>query len=133
MKKKLLILIASVMLVLAGCGSKPTLAEWVNSEIVTSYEEEFNSQGEGILHAKFSTDGDDVLVFSCIYDEQIPIDESTQSALNEYFSAMSGTLDDAMSEMFTACENEISGKLSCIRIEYVNADGTVVYSYDYTK
>ena len=30
MKKSFLILVTAIMFVLAGCGSKPTLSEWVN-------------------------------------------------------------------------------------------------------
>ena len=67
MKKNLFVLVAAFMFLLASCGSKPTLSQWVESDEVAAVEEEINAAyadaGLG-LSVKFSADGEDVLVFS---------------------------------------------------------------------
>jgi len=136
MKKKLLILVVAVMLVLAGCGSKPTLSEWVDGAEVTAAEDVINAQYAGSgLRAEFSADGEDILVFSCIYEEQLDLSSYSQSEIDDAFNTQleQSGLDSTMGDLFDECEKATGVSLQCIRIQYVNADGTVIYSKDYTK
>lgn len=70
--KKLFVLVVTVMLVMVGCGSKPTLAELVESDEVVAGEEAANAElaksGLG-LRLKYSADGEDVLVLSYIFED----------------------------------------------------------------
>ncbi len=134
MKKNLLILVVAVMLVLAGCGSKPTLSQWVDSDDVTAAEEQINASYAGSgLRAEFSADGEDVLVFSCIYEQQLDLSGSDQSEIDAAFSTQleAAGLSATMAPMFDECEKATGVALKSIRIQYVNADGTVIYSQDY--
>lgn len=132
MKKKLLILVATLMLVLAGCGGKPTLAEWVESEDVTSAEDTINATSESTgMRAEFTAEGEDILVFNCTYIEQLPLDGVSQEDLDAYFSSALSGISSTMEPMFTACEQATGVKLQCIRIKYINADGSPVYTYDF--
>lgn len=138
MKKKLLILVAAVTLAFTGCGaSKPAnevLAEWVESDEVTTFEDTINSQFAGTgVRAEFSSEGDDVLVFSCIYEEQVDFSGVTQEQIDELFSSQLDALGSSMTPLFDAFESESGLTLSCIRVKYVNADGSLVYSQDFTK
>lgn len=134
MKKKLLILITAIMLVLAGCGAKPTLAQWVDGDDITSVETELNSMYAGTgIRAEFSAEGSDVLVFSCIYEQQLDFSGSSQEEINTTFSQQLNVLSTAMTPIFDACKSETGIDLSCIRIKFVNADGNVIYSQDFTK
>jgi len=134
MKKQLLILVTAIMLVLAGCGSKPTLAEWVEGDDITAAEEQLNTLYSSMgLSADFSAEGDDILVFSCIYKEQQDLSGVSQSDINAAFSSQLEGLSSTMEPMFDACKSETGVTLSCIRVKYVNADGSVIYSYDFTK
>ncbi len=134
MKKKLLILVTAIMLVLASCGAKPTLAEWVEGDKVTETERQLNElyQGSGI-RAEFSIDGDDVLVFSCIYEQQLDFSGVTQETIDTTYATQLDALSPAMVPIFAECKEDTGVDLSCIRIKFVNADGTVIYSRDYTN
>jgi len=134
MKKNLLILVTAVMLLLAGCGAKPTLAEWVDGDEITETENQLNTLYDGSgVHAEFSAEGDDVLVFSCIYEQQLDFSGVTQEQIDSTFSSQLDALSSAMTPIFAECKNETGIELSCIRIKFVNADGTVIYSKDFTK
>lgn len=138
MKKKLLIVVAALTLAFGGCGaSKPAaevLSEWVESDEVTTFEETINSQFAGTgVHAEFSAEGDDILVFSCIYDEQVDFSGVSQEDIDAAFSSQLSALSSTMTPLFTAFESESGLELSCIRLKYINADGTEIYTYDFTK
>lgn len=134
MKKNLLILVVAVMLVMAGCGSKPTLSEWVDGSDVTTAEEQINAAYAGAgLHAEFSAEGEDILVFSCIYDEQLDLSGTDQSDIDAAFASQLSGLSSTMTPMFDECEKATGVTLQCIRVQYVNADGTVIYAQDFTK
>lgn len=134
MKKNLFVLFVAVMLVMAGCGSKPTLAQWVNSEEVADNEEAisegFADAGLG-FHAKFSADGEDILVFSCIYEQYQMLAGLNQSEIDAVFSEKLDSLGLRLTRIFDACEKATGITLKCIRVRFVNADGTVIYSQDY--
>lgn len=134
MKKKLLILVTAIMLALAGCGAKPTLAEWVETEEVTSIEDQLNTlYASAGLRAEFSAEGDDILVFSCIYEQQLDFGSTSKEEIDAAFKPQLEALSSTMTPIFDACESEIGVTLSCIRVQFVNADNTVIYSYDFTK
>lgn len=136
MKKNLFVIVIAVMLVLAGCGSKPTLAQLVESDDVVAGEEETNAAlaeaGLGI-HFQYSADGEDVLVLSYIYEEYQYLIGRNQSEIDAEFAEMLNNLGTSanMDSLFEDCE-EITGiPLKCIRAQFVNADGTVIYSQEY--
>lgn len=85
MKKNVLILAFIFMLLMVGCGSKPTLSKWVDSDEVAENVEQINSayaeEGTG-LHVKLSAEGEDVLVFSYIFEEFQLTDENGQNGMN---------------------------------------------------
>ncbi len=138
MKKNLFVLVAAFMFLLASCGSKPTLSQWVESDEVAAVEEEINAAyadaGLG-LSVKFSADGEDVLVFSCIYEEYQILAGSNQSEIDAAFADELNSLGMStnMSSIFEECEEATGITLKCIRVQCVNVDGTVMYSQDYVN
>ena len=136
MKKNLFVLIGTVILLMVGCGSKPTLSQWVDSDDVATAEEltneEFAESGLGI-HAKFSADGEDIFVISYIYEEYRYLAGRDQSEIDAIFSEELNSLGVSanLPTVFDECEKATGITLKCIRMQCVNADGTIMYSQDY--
>lgn len=136
MKKNLFVLIVAVMLTMVGCGSKPTLAKWVESDEIAAGEEEINAlyddSGLG-FHVQFSADGEDVLVFSLIHDEYQQLAGRSQSEIDADFAMELDTLGMAsnVSNFFEKCKEDTGITLKCVRVQCVNTDGTVIYSQEY--
>lgn len=139
MKKNLLVLVVIftlAMTVMAGCG-KPTLSEWVaESDEIAAGEEESNAAladaGLG-LRIKYSADGEDVLVLSYIQEEYQTLSGYSQREMETMFVDELNFLGVSarIPSLFDACEEETGIILKCIRVQCVNADGTVIYSQDY--
>lgn len=136
--KKLFVLVVTVMLVMVGCGSKPTLAELVESDEVVAGEEAANAElaksGLG-LRLKYSADGEDVLVLSYIFEDYQQLAGLNQSDIDTKFSGMLSNLSGAanLDGLFKECEETTGTPLKCIRMEIINADGSVLYSQEYVN
>ncbi len=134
--KKMFVIVFAVMLVMVGCGSKPTLAELLESDEVVAGAEAANAElaksGLG-LRLKYSADGEDVLVFSYIFEDYIPLAGLEQSDIDAEFSGVLSNLNGAanLDGFFKECEEKTGTPLKCIRMQIVNADGTVIYSQEY--
>lgn len=109
MKKKWFILVSVVMLVMTGCGSKPTLAEMIES--------------------------DEVLVLSYVFEDYQQLAGLSQSDMESEFSWMLSNLSGAANfdGLFKECEEKTGIPLKCIRMEIVNVDGAVLYSQEYVN
>lgn len=135
-EKNLFVLVVAVMLVMAGCGSKPTLEELVESDEVVAGEESANAElaksGLG-LRLKYSADGEDVLVLSYIFEDYQQLAGLDQSDIDARFSGLLSNLSGAanLDGFFKECEETTGTPLKYIRIQIVNADGTVIYSQEY--
>lgn len=136
MKKKWFVLVVAVMLVMVGCGSKPTLAEWVESDDIVDAEnltnEELAASGLGI-RAKYSADGEDILVISYIFDQYQQLNGLDQNEINTAYAEELNNMGTSrnLSAIFVGCEENTGITLKCIRVQFVNADGTVIYSQEY--
>lgn len=139
MKKNLFVLVVTVMfvmLVMVGCGSKPTLSEYLDSDDVVAGEEQTNEElaASGLgLSFKFSADGEDILVMSFIYEQYQQLSGLSQSEIaGAYAEEINNMgLSRNMSARFDACEEATGITLKCIRIQFVNADGSIIYSQDF--
>lgn len=136
--KKIFVLFFAVMLVMVGCGSKPTLAELLESDEVVAGEESSNAElaksGLG-LRLKYSADGEDVLVISYIFEEYRQLVGLSQSDIDAKFSEMLLNLNGAenLNSFFKECEEKTGTPLKYIRMEIINADGAVIYSQEYVN
>lgn len=138
MKKNLFVLIVAVMLVMVGCSSKPTLSQWIGSDDIAAAEEQINTayaEANLGLHVKFSADGEDILVFNCIYEQYINLDGYSQNEIDATFAEKLSSLGMSAntSTIFEECEKATGITLKCIRVQCVNADGTIIYSQDYVN
>ncbi len=136
MKKNLLVLVVVLMLVMVSCGSKPTLSKWVDSDEVSAVEEQINAayaDADLGIRVKFSADSEDILVFSCIYEEYQILTGRDQSEIDAAYAEELNSLGMStnMASIFEGCEEATGITLKCIHVQCVNADGTVIYSQDY--
>lgn len=135
MKKKLLLLVSAIMLVLAGCGSKPTLSEWVNGKDVTEAESTANAQyASSNITVDIYADGEDILVYSMTYDKDAwsMLANADQEQINKSFNDQIDTLRSAMLPLIDACKSELDIDLKAVRVEYLY-DGKVIWTTDITK
>ena len=136
MKKNLFVLVVALMLVMTGCGSKPTLAQLVESDDVVAGEEEANAAfaeaGMG-LRVKYSADGEDILVLSYIYENYQNLAGRTQSEIDAEYAEKMDDLGTSLSvaPLFEETRKATDITLKCIRVQFVNADGTIIYSQEY--
>ena len=136
--KKLFVLVTVIMLVMVGCGSKPTLSKWVDSDEVVAAEELSNAEladgGLG-LSVKFSADGEDILVLDYIYEQYQNLTGRNQSEIDAAYADELNLLGMSTNivPIFEECEEATGITLKCIRVRFVNADGTVIYSQDYVN
>lgn len=140
MKKILIVCVVVFMLVMVGCGSKPTLSEWVAGDEVADNIEQINAEyeqsGTG-LRVKLSAEGDDVLVFSYIFEEFQLVPEDGQDGMNVQLANLLSYLSTSVdvNPIFEQCEEATGITLKYIRVQCLNADGTVIDSQEhyYTK
>ena len=134
MKKISLVLSVILMLLMVGCG-KPSLSKWVESGDVADNVEQINAayEEEGLgLHVKLSAEGEDVLVFSYIFEEYQLTPESTpdgNAALDNMLSYLGTSVD--VNPIFEECEEATGITLKYIRVQCINADGTIIDSQEH--
>lgn len=136
MKKNLIILVTAIILVLAGCGSKPTLAEYLKSDEMTEGMEATNKQLESAgMSIAITADGEDVLVYTYTCDKDVygeAFANLTESDFAEAFEPQVTAQKAMVDQLFTVMKDELDIELKAIRFEFV-MDGKVLYSTDVTK
>lgn len=135
MKKKLTKVLASCLVVImacsiTACSKKTTLAEWVKSDEVKTVIDSIASSAEG-MKIEFKADGEDVLVMSYTYEEQLDLsDEEAKKTVEEYFDSALEQQASTFTNMRDEINKEYKLNVKTIRIEYINADGTMIFSKD---
>lgn len=135
MKKKLTKILASCLVVvmacsITACSKKTTLAEWVKSDEVKTVIDSIASSAEG-MQIEFKADGEDVLVMCYTYDEQLDLsDEEAKKTVEEYFDSALEQQASTFTNMRDEINKEYKLSVKTIRIEYINADGTMIFSKD---
>ena len=135
MKMKLTKALASCLVVImacsiTACSKKTTLAEWVKSDEVKTVIDSIASSAEG-MKIEFKADGEDVLVMSYTYEEQLDLsDEEAKKTVEEYFDSALEQQASTFTNMRDEINKEYKLNVKTIRIEYINADGTMIFSKD---
>ncbi len=104
-----------------------SLEEWTESEECKQFLDMMNEgmadQGVTVL---FEVDGDVIsLVYQ--YNEQIEVADNAEEAMSELFSSNASLFESVRDELISETGNENT----VLRIEYRNADDSVVYSQDF--
>lgn len=133
MKSKLIILVTAIVFILAGCGSKPTLSQWVKGDDVKTMLDAANQQLAGAgMTMDISADGDDILVYSYICDKEIygeAFASLSESDFEETFASVIAANSAQFTELRSSIKSELGIELSAIRFEVI-IDGKVLYSTD---
>lgn len=135
MNKKLSKVLALCLVVvmafsITACKKANTLADWVKSDEVTTVVDSLSGTAEGMT-IEFKADGEDVLVMSYTYEEQVDLsDEETKKAVEAYFEQALTAQSSTFTNMRDQINEQYKLNVKTIRIEYLNADGSVIYTQD---
>lgn len=111
----------------AAAEGQMSLDEWIESDECNQFLDMMNEgmadQGVKVF---FEVDGDVIsLVYQ--YDEQIEVADNAEEAISELFSNNTSLFESVRDELI----NETGNENTVLRIEYRNADDSVIYSQDF--
>ncbi|MEE1009493.1 MAG: DUF4854 domain-containing protein [Agathobacter sp.] len=111
-----------------------TLEEWVKSSAMRSLVDSMNEAFSGTLKLSIEAAEEDVLLIRYTYLEQYDLtDASVSGALEKYFDEQMEANQDTFKSMYDNVEEATGIVLSKVVIEYDNADGSEIYSYDVAR
>lgn len=111
-----------------------TLEEWVKSSAMRSLVDSMNEAFSGTLKLSIEAAEEDVLLIRYTYLEQYDLtDASVSGALEKYFDEQMEANQDTFKSMYDNVEEATGIVLSKVVIEYDNADGSEIYSYDLAR
>ena len=139
MKKKASAVLASLtvlmlVLIAAGCGSKPSLDEWY-SDNKAMFDEEVASIDpdiSGYTYEVMVIDSN-VLLYKRTLLMSYPTDADNLAVLTEVYDAQFDTYKIRYSQLLEQMKEETGTKNIVIRLAAFNPDGTELYSRDYTE
>ena len=117
--------------------AKPTsnaLEDWYNSDARTALEEQinniFNSQG---LSFRLDYEDDDTIIYIYTYTTYQNFGGASKAEIKDYFdSAIAGQAETFKNELVNY-KNTYDLDLTTVRLMYLNADDSVIYSVDIDK
>lgn len=111
----------------AADDGKMSLEEWTESDECKQFLEMMNEgmadQGVKVF---FEVDGD-VIALVYQYDEQIEVADDAEEAMSELFTSNASLFESVRDELI----NETGNENTILRLEYRNADDSVIYSQDF--
>ncbi|MCM1187826.1 MAG: DUF4854 domain-containing protein [bacterium] len=112
-----------------------TLTDWYNSDERTTTEQAVNasiaSQG---ISLSLTVEEPDILIFNYRYAEQLDVSGLSQEDIDTAFAGSIQSLGESMiSDVFTSFEYEYGIPLRIVRVTFLNADGTLLSSLDFTN
>ena len=111
-----------------------TLEEWVKSSAMRSLVDSMTEAFSGTLKLSIEAAEEDVLLIRYTYLEQYDLtDASVSGALEKYFDEQMEANQDTFKSMYDNVEEATGIVLSKVVIEYDNADGSEIYSYDVAR
>ena len=111
-----------------------TLEEWVKSSAMRSLVDSMIDAFSGTLKLSIEAAEEDVLLIRYTYLEQYDLtDASVSGALEKYFDEQMEANQDTFKSMYDNVEEATGIVLSKVVIEYDNADGSEIYSYDVAR
>lgn len=116
----------------AAAGAS-TVEDWVNSEEIQAALQVLSDSQEGMKVNIYAAD-DKTVAFSFTYDEQVEIANDEEMAmLTDIFEQAMTQQEAVFVQMRDQLVSETGMDDVVLRIEYLNADGTVLYDVDYAN
>ena len=108
-----------------------SLEEWVNDDMLQSI---ISSMSSSEMKIYVEAVDDRTIAFRFQYKDQIPIENSRdRTTFKELFDSAIDSQKSVFIDMRDSIAEETGIKNLVMRIEYLNADGSVIYSRDFTK
>jgi len=105
---------------------KMTLDEWTETDECKQFIDAMNEGVEENVSIFFEVDGD-VISMVYQYDEQIEVAEGAEEAMGQLFESYGSIFEQVRDEII----NETGNENTVLRLEYRNADDSVIYSQDF--
>lgn len=127
-------LLSMTVFAFTGCGSKASsTTDWVNQDEMQQVVKTMSDSQSDMSIALIAVD-DKTVSFQFTFTEQLDIpDEATQDLLVDTFDQQMAAQESVFIEMRDQLVKDTKIDDVVLRIEYLNADGSVIYSKDYTK
>lgn len=124
--------LAFVMVVsLTGCGSDKdydNVQEYLDAQKDQIDAAIKQTEGSGMT-MEIKAEGDDTLVYRYIYDEAIEVTDDVTAYFDSSMETNKATFDSVLDEMAEL----IDVKSPKVKLSYENPDGSIVYTYTFTK
>lgn len=135
MKRKFLALTLSLVLAFSfsACGgsSEATLNEWYNGEARTTLENTINTLfAESGLTFFVTVEEPDVIIYNYKYTTQLDLSSVSQADIDAQFA--SSVDSAAIQSDIKTYQSTYDLPVKTIRIKYLNADDTVIFTHDVT-
>lgn len=141
MKKKLTTLMTAMLVLVAAfaltaCG-KPNLEDWYakNTDQFQEVTDTVNAQAETMgCTMEFVVEDGNALVMRYTLTEALDVSDPTVAdALTQAYDSMFDSYNSMFSELRTQLMEETSTEDVIIRLDVLNADGTELYTRDFTE
>ncbi|MGN0400831.1 MAG: DUF4854 domain-containing protein [Acetatifactor sp.] len=111
--------------------SDNALENWYNSDARCQLEDQINSvfESQGLTFY-VDYEGDDTIIYTYVYTEMQDFGGASQEAINEYFTTSINSTASTLKNDITNYQNIYNLPVTTLRMTYLNADGSIVYTID---
>ncbi|NLL78225.1 MAG: DUF4854 domain-containing protein [Clostridiales bacterium] len=126
-------LISTMAFALTGCGKATSTTDWVNQKEIQAMVKTMSDSQSDMSIALVAVD-DKTVSFQFTFADQLDIpDEDTKAMIVEAFDQQIAAQESVFTEMRDQLVKDTKIDDVVLRIEYLNADGSEIYSKDFTN
>lgn len=110
------------------------LTDWYNGSERTALEDQINNMsGMSGMTFYVEVEEPDTIIYNYKYDEPLDLGDTGSDALQEYFKSMLDSQYQAFLSDIQTYQNSYNLPVTTVRVQYIDSDGSIVYSGDYTE
>ena len=108
--------------------------DWYNGSERTALEDQINGLS-ALSGMTFSVEVEEpsTIIYNYQYDEPMDVGETGADALREYYQTMLDSEYQSFLSDIQTYQNDFNLPVTTIRIQYLDSDGSILYSGDYTE
>ncbi|MDE5894298.1 MAG: DUF4854 domain-containing protein, partial [Acetatifactor sp.] len=109
------------------------LTDWYNGSDRTTLEDQINGIGLDGMTFFIEVEEPDTIIYNYQYDEALDLGDMGNDVMQEYFHSILDSQYQAFLSDIQTYQNDFKLPVTTVRIQYLDNDGTVLYSGDYTE
>ena len=109
------------------------LTDWYNGSDRTTLEDQINGIGLDGMTFFIEVEEPDTIVYNYQYDEPLDLGDTGNDVLQEYFHSILDSQYQAFLSDIQTYQNDFNLPVTTVRIQYLDNDGSILYSGDYTE